>query len=67
MKCLIDNLNDVPAPLQEHYKQTTDGKFALVLDGDPPPGFVKAEKLAEFRANNRKLNAANVELVDRTH
>lgn len=62
LKTVIADPAEVPDALREHYKQTTDGKFALVLDGDQPPGFVKADKLAEFRSNNRKLHAANVEL-----
>jgi len=55
LRTIITDPAEVPDALREHYKPTADGRFALVLDGDPP-------KLAEFRANNRKLHAANVEL-----
>ena len=43
LKTVIADPAEVPDALREHYKQTADGKFALVLDGDQPPGFVKAE------------------------
>ena len=61
LKCNVNDVAELPAHLRDHYHQTADGGWALALDGDPP-GWVKSDKLAEFRANNRKLHAANVEL-----
>ena len=61
VKPVINALTDVPAPLRDLYAKREDGKFALDLDGEPP-GYVKADKLAEFRDNNRSLHTANVEL-----
>jgi hypothetical protein len=64
LKTIINDPAEVPDALRDFYAKTPDGKFAIMLDGDgdPPPGFVKADKLAELRTNNRKLHAANVEL-----
>ena len=42
--------------LQAEYEEADDG-YRLSLDGTPP-GYVEADKLNEFRTNNRKLNRA---------
>lgn len=62
LKTIINDPVEVPGPLRDHYRKAGDGRFALVLDGEPT-GYVKAEKLTEFRANNRALNQANAELA----
>ncbi len=64
LKCIIDNPVEVPGPLRDYYKKTSDGNFALMLEGEPA-GYVKSEKLAEFRNNNRALHATNSELEER--
>ena len=61
LKCIIDSPVEVPGPLREFYAPMLDGKFALVLDGEPA-GYVKTDKLSEFRDNNRALNARKTEL-----
>lgn len=61
LKCIVNDLGEVPETLRSYYAKSSDGKFALALDGDPP-GYVKAEKLAQFRDNNRALNQQNTEL-----
>ena len=45
LKLTIDNLVEGPGTLRDEYKQGSDGKFHLTLDGDPP-------KLSEFRDRN---------------
>ncbi|MBP7779490.1 MAG: hypothetical protein KA371_20420 [Acidobacteria bacterium] len=62
LKCFINSPDDVAEPLRSLYAKTADGRYALALDGEPH-GYVKAEKLAQFRANNRSLNAQNAELA----
>lgn len=64
LKTTVTDIAEVPDTLRDHYKQTKDGSFALVLDGEPA-GYVKADKLAEFRTNNRTLNSKVSELEDR--
>lgn len=48
IKLVIDNLVEVPGTLRDEYKQGSDGKFHLTLDGEPP-------KLSEFRDRNIDL------------
>lgn len=54
MKTVLDDTVSVIGPLREYYMKGADGKFYLSLDGEPF-GYVKAEKLSEFRANNIDL------------
>src|SRR4051812_17196649 len=54
LKCFVNDASEVPSHLRDYYKKSGDGKFALVLDGDPQ-GYVKAEKLVDFRENNIDL------------
>ncbi len=61
LKSIVNDLAEVPAPLRDHYTKASDGKFALALDGEPA-GYVKSEKLAQFRDNNRALNQQKTEL-----
>lgn len=56
----INALTDAPQVLRLFYAKQPDGTFAIALDGEPP-GYVKAERLEEFRSNNRALNAAATE------
>jgi hypothetical protein len=56
LKFIIDELIQVPGPDREFYTQTADGKFALDVEGEPP-GYVKAEKLNEFRESNRAMHS----------
>ncbi len=64
LKCFVNKLDEVPDPMREFYERTADGRFALVLDGQPA-GYVRADKLAEFRDNNRALHTANAGLETR--
>jgi hypothetical protein len=64
LKCVVNSLTEVAGPLWDYYKKTADGRFALVLDGEPA-GYVKSSKLDEFRANNRDLHTAKTELESR--
>lgn len=64
LKCFVNDLVEVPGPMREFYQRASDGRFALTLDGEPA-GYVKADKLSEFRDNNRALNAAKTELEAR--
>jgi hypothetical protein len=66
MKIAFPSLDSVPEPLRDKAVQSQDGKtYQLDLDDATPIGY-KAEddvardlgKLAEFRENNRSLNAA---------
>lgn len=50
LKFTIASLNDVPAPLREHYTAKEGGGFALALDGHPD-----SERLPEFRDRNTQL------------
>src|SRR5436309_3402937 len=61
LKTVINELVEVPGNMRDFYTARQDGKWELALDGDPT-GFVKAEKLNEFRENNRGLNTAKTEL-----
>ena len=54
---IVKDLADCPVPLRDYFDQTPEG-YRLRLDGDDPD----AVKLAEFRDNNRSLNAAKAEL-----
>jgi hypothetical protein len=56
LKPIIDHLADAPGSPRDAYVARSDGKWELQIDGDVP-GYVKADKLAEFRENNRTLNA----------
>ena len=47
LKTFIDNIADVPGPLQDYYQKTDDGRFALLFDGK--------DKLKEFRDHNIEL------------
>jgi len=67
-KAVVPSLDAVPEALRSEYEKQADGTFALKLEG-APAGFVAAKdlaevnsKLAEFRDNNRTLNAAKTEL-----
>ena len=53
LKTVVDDIADVAEPLREHYT-AKDGKHYLTLDGEPP-GFVRTEKVAEFRNRNTDL------------
>jgi hypothetical protein len=59
-KAVVDTLDQVPEALRSEY-EPRDGKFYLKLEGDVP-GFVPANKHAEFRNNNIALMAAKTEL-----
>ena len=48
LKTFIDNIADVPGPLQDYYQKTDDGRFALMFDGK--------DKLKEFREHNIELH-----------
>jgi len=61
IKPVINALTDVSVALRDLYAKREDGKFVLNLEGDPP-GYVTADKLDEFRNNNRSLNAKTAEL-----
>jgi hypothetical protein len=61
VKPVINALADVPAALRDLYTKRADGKFALDFDGEPV-GYVTADKLNEFRENNRSLNGKVTEL-----
>ncbi|MDO8795207.1 MAG: hypothetical protein Q7J25_11365 [Vicinamibacterales bacterium] len=65
LKPIIDDTTQVIGPLREFYAKGEDGKYHLSLDGEPP-GYVKADKLAEFRSKNIALmqQAAKFEGVD---
>lgn len=67
MKATISSLSEIQETLRSEY-EPKDGKFVLKLEGDMP-GLVTAAqlaesntKLAEFRDNNRSLNALKSEL-----
>lgn len=60
----VTTLDDCPIPLREFFDQGDDGAFHLRLDGDEPDDDAKS-KLAEFRENNRKLNAKVADLEAR--
>jgi len=64
LKAVVDDLVEVRSNLREFYTRRDDGKFVLTLDGDPP-GYAKADKLAEFRDNNRALNSKVTDLETR--
>src|SRR6058998_239212 len=61
LKTVIDALVEVPGNMREFYTARQDGKWELALEGDPS-GFVKAEKLNEFRDTNRGLHTTKTEL-----
>ncbi|HXG90320.1 MAG TPA: hypothetical protein VNJ02_18495 [Vicinamibacterales bacterium] len=61
LKCIVNDIVEVPAGVRDHYRKASDGKFALALDGDPL-GYVKTERLGEFRDNNRALHSQKTEL-----
>src|SRR4051812_8320237 len=62
LKTIVENLDGVSSEFREHYTASKDGKsHVLQLDGDPP-GYVKAERLAEFREQNVKLQKTVSEL-----
>jgi hypothetical protein len=55
LRAVLNDLVEVPGDLRELYKPTADGRFALDVDGELA-GYVKADKLNEFRTNNRTLH-----------
>lgn len=64
MKAVVNALTDVPEPLRGEYEER-GGKFVLKLEGELPnyaPLVEANTKLAEFRDNNRALNAQKTEL-----
>jgi hypothetical protein len=63
LKAVVPDINAVPENLRSLYTQR-DGKFVLDLEGDVP-GYVPAQKHAEFRENNVKLlKALGAETVE---
>jgi hypothetical protein len=48
VKFWLDKLEEVPAPLREHYAKTDDGKYRLTLDAEHPD----TTKVKEMRATN---------------
>lgn len=70
-KAIVPSLDAVPEALRPEYEKQTDGTFALKLEGTPA-GFAPAAtvadlntKLAEFRENNRALNAKATDLENK--
>jgi len=56
-KAVVSTLSEVPEALRGEY-EPHEGGFRLKLEGDNVPGFVPAQKLAEFRDANRNLMRA---------
>jgi hypothetical protein len=54
LKAVVHDLVEVPNNLRDYYTARSDGTWEVTLDGEPP-GYVPADKLAEFRDNNRDL------------
>jgi hypothetical protein len=61
LAAVVDSLEGVAEPLRDMYAPRDDGKYILQLEG-PPPGFVEAARLAEFRQNNSALGNRAKEL-----
>lgn len=63
MKFVISTLSEVAEPLRGEYEER-GGKFYLKTEGDYEPLATVNTKLAEFRDNNRTLNARVTELTE---
>jgi hypothetical protein len=61
MKFVVANLSEIPEAFHAEY-EARDGKFYLKTEGEFAPLIEANTKLAEFRDNNRALNAKKVEL-----
>jgi predicted RNase H-like nuclease (RuvC/YqgF family) len=62
LKYIVATLTDVEETLRSHY-EPRDGRFVIKLEGfDFATAEENARKLAEFRDNNRALNATKAEL-----
>jgi hypothetical protein len=61
MKAVLNSLEEVAEALRSEY-EARDGRFFLKLDGEYPPLVEANTKLAEFRDNNRTLNATVTQL-----
>lgn len=60
-RLVIDRLDEAPMPLRPFFEER-DGKHHMRFEGDVP-GWVKSEKLDEFRTNNKVLHARVEELT----
>ncbi len=61
LKAIVHDLVEVSNDVRRFYQARADGRWEVSLDAEPP-GYVKAEKLDEFRDNNRALFASKTEL-----
>ena len=54
LKAILDSIDGVDEGIKVLYKQGTDGKFVLDMEG-LPPGMVEKSRLDEFRNSNTNL------------